>query len=209
MGKKRANKDPGRVRQIHPQKSFDQMVAETTLQKFRPYIDQQLQGVAGALAQQQQQQFENVYLRQTVLEQIVEEKLGITKEELANRVASVQDESLGLVPVKDVAEGDRVRIEIKTKTKDQEEFQGESRLLVDNVGSGNTLGPELEKPLVGMTTGESKEIAFGKEKAMTALVTINRVSRRPKVEEAASEEAAAAEAEEAPAQEAANDSNAG
>lgn len=198
MGKKRKGKDPGRVRQLHPQQSFKQMVTDATLQKFQAYIDQQVQGVAGALAQQQTKQFENIYLRQAVLEQIIEEQLGITKDELANRVAETQDKHEGLEPVTGaVEEGDRVRLEVKTKTEDQDEFQGASRLLVDNVGSGNTLGPELEKPIVGMLAGETKEIKFGKDKSMLASVLVNKVSRRPEPEEAESET------------EAANDSNAG
>jgi len=173
----------GKKKRQQPQQSFQQMVSDATLAKFKPYIDSQIQGVAAALAQQQRQQMENVFLRLTVLEQVVEEKLDISKDELAGRVADVEDQAQGFLPVKTVEEGDRVRMEIRTKAADQDEYQGESRLMVDNVGSGQTLGPEIEKPVVGMATGEVKEIKFGKDQSMTAQVTINRVSRAPKQEE--------------------------
>ena len=64
-------------------------------------------------------------------------------------------------------------------------------MLVDNAGTGQTLGSALEDALVGMKTDEVKEITYGEDQKMTAELTINRISRAPvveKVEETVSEE---------------------
>lgn len=175
---KRKNKDPGRVRQLHPQRSFSQIVTELSLQKTSGYIDAQIETLGQRLLIQQQRELAPILMRLVTLENIVSEKLGISKNELADRVAAVQDEAEGFVAVSDAANaGDRVRLEIKTKTADQTEFQGASRMLIDNIGSGRVIGQELEGAVVGMKTGEVKTIEFGNEKAMIAEITVNMVSR--------------------------------
>jgi len=194
-----------RKKQIHPQNSFQDLVAQATLARLGGYIDQEIQGLGQALLQRQQQSLQNVLIRLISIEELAMEKYGLTKDDLAARAASIQDRMEGFTDVEAVEVGDRVRLEIKTKTADQTEFQGSSRLLVDNAGTGNTLGKEIEGALVGMKTGETKEIKFGKDQSLTASLYVNRVSRQPKVEapaaEAAPAEAAATEApktEEAP-----------
>jgi hypothetical protein len=177
---KRKNKDPGRVRQVHQTRSFEQLVADATLNKLSGYINQEMQEMGRALVQRQAQSLQNVMTRLIALEEILMEKIeGLTKDVIVDRVAMVQDRSEGFAAANDsaVEVGDRVRLEIKTKTADQTEYQGTSRLLVDNAGSGKTLGQELENALLGMKVGEVREVIFGKEGSLTASLTINKVSR--------------------------------
>lgn len=185
---KRKNKDPGRVRQVHPQKSFDQMVADATLAKFKGYLDYQLQMMGQALVQRTAQSTQNLFTRLVALEEIIiENNPEITKDVLADKVAAIQDRNEGFELVnQEVKNGDRVRLEIKTKTAEQTEFQGSSRLLVDNIGLGQTLGKELEESVLGMKNGETKETKFGKDATLTASITVNRISRQ--IEPAKSEE---------------------
>ncbi len=181
MGKKKRNKDPGGVRQLHPQQSFQQMVGDTTLSKVKGYIDMQLQGMGQALIQRQAQAQQQTFIRIIALEEILMEKFDITKDQLAARVADIQDRSEGFKVVESgVKVGDRVRLEIKIKTAEQKDFQEPSRFMVDNAGSGDTLGKELEDAAVGMVAGETKEVKFGKDKTLTALLSVNKISRKPK-----------------------------
>lgn len=209
MSSKRKNSNPGQ-KQVHPQKSFQDYVAEATLSKLGGYIDNEIRGLGQALAQRQAQSNNNLMTRIIAIEEIlIEANPALTKEVLANRVAAIQDRSEGyeVVAADDVVkEGDRVRVELKTRTADQKEFQGTSRLQIDNIGVGNTLGKELEGAMVGMKTGEVKEVLFGKDNSLVASISLNRASRRPVVEDAkaaepteASETAEETSAEEAPA----------
>lgn len=180
---KRRNKDPGGQRQVHQTRSFEQIVADATLARLGGYIDGQINEAAQAILIRNQQAMSNLLTRLVATEEILCDKLGLTKEDLATQVAKVQDRFEGFVEAQDaVTQGDRVRLEIKTRTADQETFQGSSRLDVLEIGSGKTLGPDLEKAVVGMTTGETKEVKFGKDDSMIASITVNRVSRQPKEE---------------------------
>lgn len=182
---KRKNNDPGRVRQLHPTRSFEQLVGEATQAKLSSYIDAEIQGLGQALLQRQQQGLAAMKQRIIAIEEILLETVpGLTKESLANRIADIQDRSEGFEPAEGgadavVAEGDRVRLEIQTKTADQNEYQGTSRLQVDGAGSGNTLGKELETALLGMKAGEVKEVKFGKDESLNALMSVHKVSRKP------------------------------
>lgn len=171
MGKRKATTSK------YVKKTEDQSVT------IQSYIDAKINEAAGALLTRQQQASQNALIRQVALEEIVMEKLNVSRDELATRVAQVQDRVEGFMEAGDaVVSGDRVRIEIKTKTKDQTDFQGSTRLLVSNVGSGATLGNEIENGILGMVPGEVRDITFGKEGALLAQVSLNRVSRKPKLQ---------------------------
>lgn len=171
MGKRKATTSK------YVKKTEDQSVT------IQSYIDAKINEAAGALLTRQQQASQNALIRQVALEEIVMEKLNVSRDELATRVAQVQDRAEGFMEAGDaVVSGDRVRIEIKTKTKDQTDFQGSTRLLVSNVGSGATLGNEIENGILGMVPGEVRDITFGKEGALLARVSLNRVSRKPKLQ---------------------------
>lgn len=181
MGKKKGGKVAGGAK---PQKNFQQLVAEAATQTVKPFIQQQMQMLGHQLQQEQQSTMRALYVRATTLESIIQEKFEISDSQLAELVADTEDKGSGLLKVEGEAEeGDTLRITVSTKAKDQEEFQGTSKLLIDNLGKEPfTIGPELEPHLVGMLKGDVKEVPFGKDESLIAKLEVNRVSRRPVVE---------------------------
>lgn len=178
MGNKKTNN------QSRVQQSMGQMVSRAALAQLGPEIENivrhYVQNLGSQLATKQASVLETLFARVVVLETIVIEKLGYTGEQLTEKVSDIEDQKENLTLVDGPAEeNDMVRIEVRTKTKDQAEFQGSSRIKIYKLGSGQTIGPELEAPLVGMKTGETKSIEFGQDKNMVAEITINRVSRVP------------------------------
>jgi uncharacterized protein (DUF39 family) len=162
------------------QQSMGNMVSKAALTQLGPEIAQMinngLQQVANQLAQEQLSTLATMFVRIRVLEEIVVEKLGYTQDQLAQKVSDIEDKSENLQTA-DVAQvDDVVRVEVKTKTKDQTEFQGSTRLKITELGSGASIGKELEAKLIGMKVGEVKETEFGQ--GMVAELTIDRISRK-------------------------------
>lgn len=175
MGKKKSAE--------HVQQSMGQLVSKAALAQMGPSIEQLVRAyvktLGGNLAVQQASTLETLFARVVVLETIVIEKLGLTTEDLTNRVADIEDEKEGLLKVESVELNDVVRLEIRTRKKDQTEFQGSSRLKISQTGTGQTIGQELESAILGMKSGETKEVEFGEDKGMVAELRLNRASRRP------------------------------
>lgn len=178
MGKKK--------NQNHLQQSVGNLVSKAALAQMGPQIEavvrSYVQQLGNQLAVQQASTLETLFARVVVLESIVMEKLGYTTEDLTNKVADIEDEKENLMKVDQVELGDVVRLEIRTKTKDQTEYQGSSRLKVAQIGTGQTVGTELETAVIGMKAGETKEVLFGKDQAMSAEIKLDRVSRTIKTE---------------------------
>lgn len=169
--------------QQHMQQSMSNMVSRAALAQLGPHIEQMVVDYVNQLGSQLSMQtastMESMFSRIVVLESIITEKLGYTKDDLASKVADIEDQNQGLKKTDSAVElNDVVRIEIKTKTKDQTEYQGVSRLRVSQTGSGQTLGKELEDAILGMTAGQTKETEFGQ--GMVAQITVNRISRSEK-----------------------------
>lgn len=185
MGKKKSAPSKSQ----HIQESMGQMVSNAALNKLGPQIEQTIkayiQQLGNQLAVQQASTLETLFARVVVLESIVMEKLGYAPDDLTAKVAGIEDDKEGLDKINGPVElGDVVRLEIKTKTQDQPEFQGSSRLKIYQTGSGQTIGQELETAVVGMSPGETKEVTFGKDGLLTASIKIDRVSRKPEEQEA-------------------------
>lgn len=174
MGKKKG--------QDRIQQSMGQMVSKAALTQMLPEIENiarhYIKQLGSQLAVQQASTLETLFARVVVLESIVMEKLGYTTDDLTKKVADIEDSKEGLVGVDTPVElNDVVRLEIKTKTEDQTEYQGSSRLKLSQTGTGQTIGAELEEALLGMKAGETKEVLFGADKKMTAQLKVDRVSR--------------------------------
>lgn len=170
--------------QQHQSMSFESMVHKAVLAKLGPDINalvtDKIKRLGSTLAMQSAESFEDLYKRVRNLEQIMIDKLGFTAESLANQIADIEDKAEGLTRVDTVELGDIVRLEIKTKAKTDAEFQGDSKIQLRDAGSGGTLGPELEAPIVGMKELETKQIEFGEGKEMLAEVFVHRIARKPK-----------------------------
>lgn len=196
MGKKK-----GGQKSQHVQQSMGQMVSQAALAQMGPKIDRFVRAIVANAAEQIKMEtastLETMFSRIVVLENIIMEKHGYTVEDLATKVATIEDEKENLKLVDGpVEKGDVVRIEVSTKTKDQTEFQGTSRLRIYKTGTGETLGEEMESVILGMKSGETKTAEFGKDKQMVVRVTLNRVSRGEKAPETTPEVAAETPAEE-------------
>lgn len=181
MGKKRANK----VQSLKPNDSFQNVVNKAVRSNMQQFVLEQIQRVGQGLARELNGSLEDIYARLTTLEEVVLKQVGMTADEFAGLVANTEDQAAGLelVETGNVEKDDVVRLEVETKTEDQKEYQGSSKLKLTNTGSGATLGTELEEAILGMSLGETKEVPFGKDKKMTAKIKVVRVSRYPKKEE--------------------------
>lgn len=190
MGKKRknvSNAKSGKPQQRN-QLSFQDQVAQAVNNKLMATLDQRMNYLASRIMQEQQSSLHDIYSRLTTLESLCCEKFGITEDDLAILVAETEDKSMGLEEADVVENGDLVRLEVSTRTKEQEEFQGTSKTKLNNAGSGQTFGAEIEEAILGMKKDETKEIEFGKDKGMVAKLTVQRVSRAPKKEEEVKDE---------------------
>lgn len=175
MGKKKS--------QQHVAQSMGNMVSRAALTQMGPEIEKivmhHVRQLGSKLAEQQVNTFQTLFTRLVVLETVIIEKMGITQEELSTRVSALEDEKEGFVILGEMTEvGDLVRVGVKTRTKDQTAWQGESLLKVYELGTGNTLGKEIEDQLIGMKVGESRIVEFGKDKGMVGEITMNRISRQ-------------------------------
>lgn len=176
MGKKK--RQPSNAK---PTQSFEQMVSDASIAKLKPFIQQQVVQFGNMLAKNTESIFQALYARLETLEDLCFDKFGVTQEDFALLVAATEDKHAGLTESGELVEkGDTVRIQISTKAKDQEEFQGTSRLKIDNVGAGTNLGPDIEEALIGKKIDEEFEIEFGAEKEMVAKIKVNRTARLPK-----------------------------
>lgn len=160
-----------------PKQSFEQMVSEASLSKLKPFIRQEVLTVSKNLVQEQMGNFQVIFERLTALEKLVMEKTGVSDEEYVERVTDIQDEFAQVKKLSRAAKaGDTLRVEVSTKKKDQEEFQGTSRMMIVNLGAGSSIGKELEASLVGLKSGEEKLIEFGQDNSLVAKIIVNRVS---------------------------------
>lgn len=158
-----------------PTMSFQDSVSDVAVNKLKPMM----MGLFDQYKKEQTDNFQGLYERLTALEKLVLEKTNTSDEDYAERVVDVQDNFYSLAKVSDAAVlGDVLRVEVSTKAKDQEEYQGKSRFMIQSLGSGRAIGVQLEEALVGMNIGETKELEFGVDNSMVAKITVNRISRR-------------------------------
>lgn len=173
-------------KRVQQQQSFQDVVSAQTLKKFKPYIDQQIQMSMGAVSRRIIDLNEQLVATQEILLESVD---SFTADKLSEKIIEVVDRRYGLVKVDDrgVQEGDAVRVTVSTKLKDQEEYQGSTPVMIQNIGSGQVLGKEVEKGLFDMKTGETREI--GSEGDAMFKVYLDRISEPKKEETDASKDA--------------------
>ena len=170
----------GKKKQIRAQESFSNLVSNSTISKFKPYINELVFEAVEQAGVVYKKNILELAQRVVVLEDFVCGKLSISREELVKALADKQDLLEGLTEVDTVEMSDRTRLTIKTKKPGEAEFSSESRVLIDNTGSGDKLGVPFETNVVGMKTGENKEIELdiGPEMKITVSVTVDKISRK-------------------------------
>lgn len=189
-------------KKAHANRSFDQLVSDTTLARLKPYVQSQVmqasQQIIQSVYQAMMSERAMMQTRQLAFERLLTQNCPWFNEQvLAMAVAEVEDESAGYSSVDDEAKpGDKVRLEFQAKHLDQGEWSSSNKLAVNSLlaknadGNVQTASEAFEQNLVGMKVGETKEFLLpetvkeGEEPENTRLkVTIMRISRAvPKAE---------------------------
>lgn len=186
MGKKKADKPTAKngSPQVHAQKSVSNIAADLATSQLKNYVDQRLQTLGRQLQQETNQTLRALYIRLSTLEGIVQNEFKIDDSQLAELVADTEDKGSGLEKVEgEATNGDTLRITVSTKSKDQTEFQGTSKLLIDNLNQEPlTIGPQLEPHLLSMSVDDVKEVSFGEDNELIAKLEVNRISRKKVIE---------------------------
>lgn len=174
MGKKKQS-------QQHVVQSMGQMVSRAALAQLAQPINQMVQQAVGQLGQRLAlKQAENVsvmFTRIVAIEKLLIENKIVTQEDLQNKVADIEDERDGATKADDLQKGDIARIDVRTKDVKAEAYEdGVTKLKVQNVGTGNTMGTEVEDGIIGMKVGETRTVTFADNK-LNAEITLCRVSR--------------------------------
>lgn len=198
MGKKR--KAGGKP---HQTRSFEQLVGKANQEALKPFIMQQLNYLGMQLRQSQIRDLASIQMRIMALEKFMIEKLGITEDDLAVKVAELEDEATGLIQVTDrgAEAGDTLRATINVKTESQEDFGTDQRMQIDRLAQEPyTVTKDFEEQLLGLKDGETREVQMDEGKTLVK-VKADRLStpkvkpQPPAVAQEVVEEAAAQAAE--------------
>lgn len=212
MGKKNNS-----LRMAQHQNAKTAMVSAVQDERLKPYIlqvvGQASQQMAQNLARQQLGAIGEVMSSIATLKEVLISKGVATEQEFVETRFNVEDKAWGLTASDDgAATGDFVRITYKAKGVADAEYGTEQRENVRRLGT-DEIQPEIRDGILGMKTGETKEIAFkvtnkmldeatkqliDQESHYLCQVSVDRVSKYP-----AAKEPEAAPKVEAPAQEAA------
>ena len=159
--------------------SYQNLIATQSAAKYEELIAVRLQPIV----EQFNASLAQILPRLQVLENILIKKYkDVTKDSLSHQVAALQDEVSGFVQVdRAVQLNDRVRIAVAAKKKEEKEYPKDQRLMVDNIGSGETISKEIEDKIVGMKIGETKEIPYN-EGATVVKIKLEGVSELVKEE---------------------------
>lgn len=175
MGKKKSQ-------QQHVSQSMGQMVSRAALAQLGPDIQQMAEQLVNNLGQRlalkQAETTQLMFTRIVSIEESLIDKGVVTKEDLQNKVADIEDRRDNAVKADDgLTVGDTARIEVRTKDVSAKEFEsGVTKLKVTNTGSGDTLGEDVENGMVGMKTGDVKVVTFAEGK-LNAEIKLSRLSR--------------------------------
>lgn len=181
-------------KKAHQTQSFEQLVAKASLERLKPFIQQQVQLQGHVITQKVARivldPISQLQTRQMALEQVLEEALGASlsglTDKIANKICVLEDNALGLHTVEEAAEGDTVRLSVESKEEGKEVFTHKTklrieRLLVKNAEDRVQTFQELEESVVGTKVGESKELVLRAEENAPATVvryTLERASRK-------------------------------
>lgn len=179
MGKKKAQGGSK-----HQSQSFEQLVGAANRNALKPFIIETavelVNDLGNQLAQRLFGQLGNIQTRIMALEKVLQQKFGLSEADIQNIVMDVEDEATGHTKVDRPAQaGDLLRVSAATKAKDQTEYNPSVRKEVNSLGAAKpTLTKVVDEALVGMSSGETKEVTIG-DGAMTVRVTVDRVSAPP------------------------------
>ena len=174
-------------RRIQPQNSFERLVTTNVQKALNNHMQVMQQQVLSQVRADVKHTLSALDIEIGALIEIVKEKLGVSSEEFQDRMLNLEDKLVGLeVTTEAIATGDRVRFEVA----EQDKLDVTRQLMLDNVGFGpyndNHMFKDVEAALIGMTTGESKNIDLKiGDQEFKYNIKVARVSRKVKTEEAA------------------------
>lgn len=150
-----------------PTRSFEQLVADAQIKRLVPLVQQQValafQGATQAVYKFVMGEKANMMSRQLAFERLLKANTTwFNDEALAFAIATVEDESQGLVPSVDpVKVGDKVRAKLQVKNAAGEYDEAEKFAIhqVGVQGQNGALqtGDAIEAAVLGLTVGGSKE----------------------------------------------------
>lgn len=189
MGKKKGGAQ-------HAQNSFAQLVGKANQEALKPYILQVIGEVGNDISRRVMSKMAILQNRIEALETILKERLDLTQVELDNSLFDLEDRVTGYIKVdRPAQEGDLLRLTMRTRKVDSEEFGKPQKREFSNLGKPPyALGVEfVEKALIGAEIGKPVVVPFDKElqeatKTQELEFTIDRVSEliakpEPKKEE--------------------------
>ena len=175
--------------QVHATQQFASMVGDANQNALKPYIMSLMEQSTMRLQRYLDERMASTVLRVQVLEDVIVEELGISRDKIRDRFWDIDDNKSGFTKAdRAAAEGDTVRLYL-----DFDDGTGESKTnnaLVENLGVGpfagnKKLGEEYEAKLLGLSAGQSTEIEEEFEgKQVKIKLTVARVSEKNEKEEA-------------------------
>lgn len=196
-----------------PTDSFANLVGKANRDALKPFIQQEVAQARGELARQQLSYFAPVVTRLTVLERILQEKFGYTREQLTEISWDVEDTALGLVKTDEpAAEGDHVRLTANFKVNGRDKVE---ESIVDHLDQPHPITQQKkllgdsEKLLIGAKTGDTVSMPSPVPGITDFTILVQRVSKHvdqevPPTEVAPVEATAPEAAPEAPPQDGSN-----
>lgn len=157
---------------------FADMTSNAVINKLKPYIENSVQQATAQLAQTTVEDISALATRLVSLENIICEKLGMTREDLAQRVADEEDIVLGMERVEEVQQGDTVRVENVYINNETQTVIGTRRQLIHDIGADSENGPINFPTLLGAKSGTTIDINIPGNDKVTVKMTVNRVSRK-------------------------------
>lgn len=181
----------------HQTHSFAQMVSQAQLNALKPYIEEVVQQTVQLTVAQNMQHISRLVLNhisQVQTRQLAVEKLlDLDKEKLSFHIAEIEDDAFGFETKEGMAEkGDKVRVEVQSKAEDEDAFGESEKVLINSLLSEDVNGnvqtlKELEEGILGLKSGETKEIvlpsAENEEKGSVMKIKVIRVSSKIEKEE--------------------------
>lgn len=165
-------------KQVRPQASFAQMVAVEVQRQVNGAIAEQVKMLEGKLQQMVFNISKFNALRMKSLEDYVSQKDSLSAEFFDEQALLTEDKIDGYETSQEgIVVGDRVRFLVKDVNSKNDAEQ----LKLDNFGAEPyQLNETIEKEMVGLKTGEKKEIvvSFGEDKTFTYEVEVKLVSKQ-------------------------------
>lgn len=176
--------------------SFEQLVSKASLERLKPYIQQQVQ-IQGHIVTQKVarvvlEPISQLQIRIRALEAVVAELLNVSpddfKHKLSKEVFTLEDAALGLRAADYAEAGDTVILYVESKETPESDWANGSKIRIDKllnkVEDRVQTFQAVEEAVVEMRAGETKELSFKLEpedaEETQVKFTVERVSRPDK-----------------------------